>query len=152
MRSRVPFKIRLFVLVAILLAPLVPPVLCQGVISVDVTPIAFTPPEIMVGFSTLRAVNGRSIKGNTLMEATRNELTKVTVMLDQDQIRSLGVDGPYGLESTEVLELAAEDRIVRARRVGMEKTPPLKLGSLVVLKRKLSGSKVSFGVAIFDPQ
>ena len=98
-------------------------------------PVGFAGPagsyEVVV---TLRAVNGRSAKGNALIEARGKELMQVTVALDQNQISSLGADGPYNLQSTEVFELTAEDRILRARRVGMEKTPPLKLGSLVIPK------------------
>ena len=52
MRYRVPPKGRLLVLGAIFLAALAPPAPCQGVISVDTTSIAFTPPDVMVGFAS----------------------------------------------------------------------------------------------------
>ncbi len=78
----------------------------------------------------LRASNGRRAGGAVLIEVGANGTAGARVAVDAATVRLLGADGPYVLESTEVFELAKQGRVLRARTIGVDKTPFLKLSSL----------------------
>jgi hypothetical protein len=81
---------------------------------------------------TLRASNGRRIGGVERVDIGPEERARVNVQVEAERVRLLDAEGPYRLESTEVYEMAREDRVLRARRAGTDETPPLERGSLDV--------------------
>jgi hypothetical protein len=79
---------------------------------------------------TLRARNGRRTGGAALVELRGNERARATVEVDAASVRLLGADGPYVLESTEIFEFVKQGRVLRARTIGVDKTPVLRVSSL----------------------
>jgi hypothetical protein len=84
--------------------------------------------QVVVG---LRASNGRRTSGSAVVEADANGSAGARVAVDAAVVRLLAADGPYVLESTEVYELTKQGRVLRARTIGVDKTPLLKLSTLV---------------------
>ena len=102
----------------------------QGIARLSV-PVRFVGPagryQVVV---TLRARNGRRTGGAALVEVRANGPASSSVEVEAASVRLLGADGPYVLESTEVFEFEKEGRVLRARTIGVDKTPLLRLSSL----------------------
>lgn len=96
-------------------------------------PVQFKGPggtyEVVV---TLRASNGRRVGGTRLVDIARGRRARVIVSVDAETVRLLGANGPYGIESTEVFELTKQERVLRARKLGVDRTPPIELDALDV--------------------
>jgi hypothetical protein len=77
---------------------------------------------------TVRAPNGRSVTGGATVVLP--DEGRVRVEVPSALVKTLGVDGPYAVESVEAYDRAEGPRTLRARRPLDLRTPPITLDRL----------------------
>lgn len=78
--------------------------------------------------ATVRAKNGRSVTGGATVDLPEGGQARVEI--PGALVKSLGVDGPYAVESVEVYDRTEGPRTLRARRSFELQTPPITLDRL----------------------
>ena len=79
--------------------------------------------------ATVRAANGRSVTGGVAFRVSESP-ADVRVTVPSALVKTLGVDGPYRIESIEAYARTEGVRTLRARRTTDLQTPPIALGDL----------------------